>query len=66
MTTIDQIERAVQGLSEAELAEFRAWFADYDHAQWDEKLAEDVRSGKLDQLANEALSDHDADRTRPR
>lgn len=66
MSTIDNIEKAVQGLSEAELAEFRAWFAEFDHANWDEKLANDARHGKLDTLADEALKDHDAERTRPR
>ena len=66
MTTSDQIERAVQGLSEDELAKFRAWFAEFEHAHWDEKLEGDARHGKLDQLADEALGDHDAGRTRPR
>jgi hypothetical protein len=66
MTSIDQIEKAVQGLSEQELAEFRAWFAEFDHARWDQKLENDAREGKLDALADEALGDHDAGRTRPR
>ena len=60
MSAIDHIKQAVQGLSEAELAEFRAWFAEFDHAQWDEKLASDARHGKLDGLADEALSEHEA------
>lgn len=66
MSTFDNIEKAVQGLSEAELTEFRAWFAEFDHANWDEKLASDSKHGKLDRLADEALGDHAAGRTRPR
>lgn len=66
MSTIDHLEKVVKGLSEPELAEFRAWFASFDQAQWDEELAGDARHGKLDQLADEALGDHDAGRSRPR
>ena len=33
---------------------------------WDRKIEEDVAAGRLDELANEALSDLRAGRTRPR
>lgn len=47
MSTIEQIEQAIQGLSAEELLQFRAWFAEYDQASRDAELAdraEKVRS----------------------
>lgn len=66
MTTADQIEKAVQQLSPSELAKFRAWFKAFDHDHWDAAMERDAHLGKLDALADEALADHDAGRTRPR
>jgi hypothetical protein len=55
MSTIQEIEKAVQGLSDDNLAQFRAWFADFDYARWDRQLADDVAAGRLDYLADEAV-----------
>jgi hypothetical protein len=57
MSTIQDIERAVQQLSTRDLATFRAWFADFDAQIWDREFEADVQAGKLDALADEALSD---------
>jgi len=57
MSTIEQIEDAVRRLSSGELAEFRTWFAEFDGALWDRQIEEDVAAGRLDALADEALSD---------
>ena len=35
MGKVEKIEQEVQALSPAELAEFRAWFLEYDWAAWD-------------------------------
>jgi len=48
---------AVGKLSREELSSFRAWFADFDAEAWDQQLAEDVRAGRLDKRADEALRD---------
>jgi hypothetical protein len=45
---------------------FAVWFADYQWERWDSQLEKDVEAGKLDRLADEALADLDAGRTRPR
>lgn len=63
MSTIQQIERAISGLSREELSEFRAWFLEFDAAVWDEQLEEDIEAGRLDALAEEALTDLRAGRT---
>jgi hypothetical protein len=66
MKTISDLERAVRDLSREELSEFRAWFLEFDAEAWDRQLAQDVEAGRLDALANEALGDLRAGRTRPR
>lgn len=65
MSRVERIEHDVEGLSERELAEFRAWFAEFDWAVWDAQLERDVAAGKLDALADEALREHAAGETRP-
>ena len=64
METIETIEQAVKALSPEELAQFRAWFLEFDWAAWDRQLEKDVLAGKLDALAEKALRDHGAGRTR--
>jgi hypothetical protein len=57
MNTVEEIERAVQGLPPEELARFRAWFAEFDASLWDQQIDADVAAGRLDALAHEALQD---------
>jgi hypothetical protein len=57
MTKIEDIERAVSKLSPDELARFRAWFEEFDAAQFDAKIERDAKAGKLDALTRGALSD---------
>ena len=64
MTAIEKLERAVQKLSREELAAFRDWFRKYDSDEWDRQIEKDVHSGKLDSLAEEAISEHKAGRTK--
>jgi hypothetical protein len=54
---VKEIEEAVQGLPAAELAAFRAWFAEFDADAWDRRIEADIVSGRLDALADEALED---------
>jgi hypothetical protein len=65
MGNVEKIEQAVQALSPAELAAFRAWFLEYDWAAWDRQLERDVQAGKLDDLAEKAVRDHAAGKTTP-
>jgi hypothetical protein len=55
MRKLEKIERQVEALSPEELAQFRAWFTDFDWVAWDRQLATDVEAGKLDKLARQAL-----------
>ncbi|MGI2904675.1 hypothetical protein [Tolypothrix sp. VBCCA 56010] len=55
MSTLNEIERAISQLSPQELAAFRAWFAEFDAAVWDQQFEADVAAGRLDALAQKAL-----------
>jgi hypothetical protein len=65
MSKVEKIEQEIQALSPAELAEFRAWFLEYDWAAWDRQLERDVQAGRLEDLAEQALRDHAAGKTTP-
>ena len=65
MGKVEKIEDEVQALSPTELAQFRAWFLEYDWAAWDQQLGRDVQAGRLDDLADKALREHAADETTP-
>jgi hypothetical protein len=63
MTKIEKLEHEVRDLTPKELAQFREWFAAFDAVEWDRQFEADVKSGKLDALADAALSDHRAGRS---
>ena len=44
---------------------FRVWFESFDAAEWDRQIEGDAAAGKLDRLAEEALAEYRAGRTRP-
>ncbi|MBV8780454.1 MAG: hypothetical protein JO353_03570 [Phycisphaerae bacterium] len=57
MSTIAEIEHAIQQLQPDDLERFRAWFATFDAARWDRQIEQDAADGRLDALADEALTD---------
>jgi hypothetical protein len=61
--TLSEIKRAVSGLSPEDLSRFRNWFLAFDTEAWDRQFEEDAAAGRLDALADEALSDLTAGRT---
>lgn len=64
MTQVEKLEREIRNLSPGELAAFREWFNEYDSNEWDRQIEDDVRAGKLDKLAEEALTAHKAGETK--
>ena len=64
MTKVEQIEREVRELSPQDLASFREWFVAFDAADWDRQFEVDATRGTLDRVADEALADHRAGRSR--
>ena len=65
MGKVEKIEQEVQALSPDELAQFRAWFLEYDWAAWDRQFERDVQAARLDDLAQKALREHAAGKTTP-
>lgn len=63
--TIEEIEQAVEALEPEELARFRAWFAEYDWAAWDQQIERDADAGRLASLVDEARRDHDRGHSTP-
>jgi hypothetical protein len=55
-TKIKLIERQVKNLDRDGLAAFRDWFRKFDSDAWDRQIARDVRAGKLEKLAKQALT----------
>lgn len=64
MSEVQKIERAVEQLSESDLAEFRCWFMKFDADAWDRQIEADAAAGKLDALAEEALSEYHSGQAR--
>ncbi|PON12219.1 hypothetical protein C2W62_40760 [Candidatus Entotheonella serta] len=62
--TVKEIEQAVAELNKDQLAEFCAWYEKFDSEAWDRQIEEDVAAGKLDTLADAAIADHKAGRTK--
>ncbi len=60
MQTVQEIEQAVSRLSKSDLVSFRDWFEKFDQAAWDKQFEKDVKSGKLDALADQAIADLEA------
>jgi hypothetical protein len=56
--TLHDIENVVAGLPPRDLAKFRAWFVEFDADAWDRQIEADALTGRLDELAEEALRDH--------
>ena len=63
MTSAKEIEKAVAALPDSELKEFRAWFTEFDSANWDSQIESDIKAGKLGKLGEKALGRHSAKET---
>jgi hypothetical protein len=64
MLNLDQIEAAILTLSLDEFQRLRQWVLDVDYQRWDEQLEQDIADGKLEALAEEAISEFKAGRCR--
>lgn len=62
--TISEIEQAIRELSPKELARFRAWFEEFDAQIWDKQIERDAKSGKLDKIAEKALKEYRAGKSK--
>ncbi len=56
--TVEEVEKAVEQLSQDKLQRFRAWYERFDSKVWDNQIKNDVEVGKLDTFAQEAIKEH--------
>ena len=62
--TIHEIEQAITELPPDELARFRKWFDEFDAKIWDEQFEQDANSGKLDKIAEKAIAEYRAGKSK--
>ena len=55
MTQVEQIKSEIEALSQEDFTQLREWIAEKDWQHWDEQIAKDSASGKLDFLREEAM-----------
>lgn len=65
MSKVEKIEREVASLKPSEMTSFRSWFVDFDNDNWDAQLTADIAAGRLDTMADAALKEHAAGKTKP-
>ena len=58
--TVKEIEKAIEKLSQDDLSDLREWFYKFDNEVWDKQFESDVKAGKLDRLAEKAISEYRA------
>jgi len=60
MTTVKEIENAVEHLPPKDLNQFRNWFEAFESATWDRQLETDARNERPNALVNEAQAEYKA------
>ena len=62
--TVEEIEKAILQLPQSQLMQFRSWYEKFDSDAWDKQIENDIAEGKLDELANTAVADHMAGKSK--
>jgi hypothetical protein len=65
MSTVEQIEEAIQKLSRTEFFRLNEWIRDRFDDEWDKQFEEDSLSGRLDRAAEQAIAEHLAGKSMP-
>ena len=60
MTTIKEIQTAIESLPQKEYKRLMEWIHQREEERWDEQIAQDSDAGKLDFLIKEALAEKQA------
>ena len=60
MQVVQELKSTVSQLSSYDLNLFREWFDEFDAKIWDQQFERDVKLGKLDKLAEQAIADFNA------
>ena len=65
MSTVAEIEAAIEKLPRDEFFSLRKWLQNKFDDEWDRQIEEDVDAGRLNQLAEEALTEYREGHTTP-
>ena len=65
MSTVKEIETAVQKLKPQEIHEVADWLQELREELWDKQIDADAKAGRLDKLMEEAKQDYLAGRCKP-
>jgi ABC-type phosphate transport system auxiliary subunit len=65
MSTVQEIETAIQKLKPQEIHEVADWLQELRDELWDKQIDADIKAGRLDKLADKALEDYRAGRCKP-
>ncbi|MCE0521675.1 MAG: hypothetical protein LV480_02050 [Methylacidiphilales bacterium] len=65
MSTVEQIEAAIQKLPRNDFFRLHEWMRDRFDDEWDKQIEENARSGRLDAVAQEALAEYRAGKSTP-
>jgi len=60
MSTVEEIEEAVRQLRPEQYEAFRNWFEERESELWDSQIERDIKSGKLDTYAREAIEEFES------
>ena len=65
MSTVAEIENALQTLPVDDAWKVADWLQQYLDEKWDKQIDADIAAGRLDKLAGKSLDDYRAGRVKP-
>ena len=65
MSTVVEIEKALQTLPVEDARKIADWLQHYLDEKWDRQIDGDIAAGRLDKLADKAMEDYHAGRIKP-
>ena len=61
----EEISEEIMRLPQDQLQKFREWYQVFDSGKWDDQIASDASDGKLDEIADRAMKEYRAGKSRP-
>lgn len=63
--SVDEIKKAIEQLPKQEFWKVSEWVIRKYEDEWDRQIEGDIKAGKLDKLAEEAIEEYKAGKARP-
>lgn len=61
----EEISEEIMRLPQDQLQKFREWYEVFDSEKWDDQIASDASDGTLDEIADRAMKEYKAGKSRP-